>query len=384
MNNITDHIFIIFGTYAANTLGQIRSLGEKGIFPTAVLVNKNSFRIDKSRYLKEVYDVDNIYDGLNFIIKKYGNEAHKPFLYTDNDEIIGLLNRRYNELNNLFYFWNAGKDGRLNKYLNKKEQLLLAEKCGFNIPKTEIVKVGDFPQTLTYPIFTKAIDSLSKWWKGQSFICNDKDDLKNAFQLIKDVPQIVLQEYIDKQNEIPYEGISINGGEEIKVLVKSVNYRFTKDSFGIYRHLEPFNNPELETKVKKFIQHIGYSGPFEIEFIIDKQGIPYFLETNFRITQYNSAYTMFGVNFPFIYAISILRGQLALEEIKYNSIRPFNVMSEFEDFRLSCLHGNVTLWQWFKDVKGTRCFQYYDKSDKAPFYYTILAKATEMIRKLFE
>ena len=47
MNNITDHIFIIFGTYAANTLGQIRSLGEKGIFPTAVLVNKNSFRIDK-------------------------------------------------------------------------------------------------------------------------------------------------------------------------------------------------------------------------------------------------------------------------------------------------------------------------------------------------
>lgn len=384
MNNISNHIFIIFGTYAANTLGQIRSLGEKGIFPIAVLVNKNSFRIDKSKYLTKVYDVDNINDGLSLIINKFGNEVYKPFIYTDNDEIMGLLDRRYNELNNHFYFWNAGKEGQLNKYLNKKEQLHLAEKCGFNIPKTEIVKVGEFPQTLTYPIFTKAVDSLNKWWKGQSFICNKKEDLRDAFLLIKDVPQIILQEYIDKQNEVPYEGISINGGEEIKMLVESVNYRFTKDSFGIYRHLEPFNNPELETKIKKYIQHIGYSGPFEIEFIIDKQGKPYFLETNFRITQYNSAYTMFGVNFPFLYAISVLRGQLALEEIKYTTIRPFNVMSEFEDFRLSCLHGNITLWQWLKDVMDTKCFQYYDKSDKAPFYYTIMSKATEKIRKLFQ
>ena len=184
MNNITDHIFIIFGTYAANTLGQIRSLGEKGIYPIAVLVNKSSFRIDKSKYLTKVYDVNNINDGLNLIIKKYGNEVHKPFLYTDNDEIMGLLDRRYNELNNLFFFWNAGKEGRLNKYLNKKNQLILAEECGFNIPKTEIVKVGEFPQTLTYPIFTKAIDSLSKWWKGQSFICNNIEELKDVFQLI--------------------------------------------------------------------------------------------------------------------------------------------------------------------------------------------------------
>ena len=379
--DINIHTFILLANYSANTLGQIRSLGERGIKPIAVLINKNSFRIDKSKYLSNVHNVNSIEEGLEFIINKYGNETIKPFLYTDRDDVVGLLDRRYDEIKDKFYFWNAGSQGKLNKFLNKEEQIKLAQACGFNVPKTEVVAVGEFPKTLTYPIFTKAVDSLNKWWKGQAFICENEQELRTVYKLIKDVPQIILQEYIDKQNEVPYEGISIQGGKELKMLVKSVNYRFTKDSFGIYRHLEPFNDPELETKVKKYIQHIGYSGPFEIEFIIDKNGIPYFLETNFRITQYNSAYTMFGVNFPYLYAKSILDGMQALGEIRYSNERPFNVMSEFEDFRLSCLHGNVSLWQWIKDVQSTKCFQYYDKHDKAPFYWTIFSKIVAVFRK---
>jgi D-aspartate ligase len=379
--DINKHKFILLASYTANTLGQIRSLGEKGINPIAVLMHKNTFRIDKSKYISELYNVKEINEGLNLIIDKFGHEPNKPFLYTDRDDVVGLLDRRYDEIKEKFYFWNAGSQGRLNKFLNKEEQIKLAQACGFNVPKTEVVAVGEFPKTLTYPIFTKAVDSLSKWWKGQAFICENEQELRNAYTLIKDVPQIILQEYIDKQNEVPYEGISINGGKELKMLIKSVNYRFTKDSFGIYRHIEPFYDKELEEKIKRFISQINYTGVFEIEFIIDKKGIPYFLETNFRITQYNSAYTMFGVNFPYLYAKSILEGMQALGDISYSNERPFNVMSEFEDFRLSCLHGNVSLWQWIKDVQNTKCFQYYDKHDKAPFYWTIFSKIAAVFSK---
>ena len=180
---------------------------------------------------------------------------------------------------------------------------------------------------------------------------------------------------------MPYEGISINGGKEVKMLIKSVNYRFTKDSFGIYRHLEPFNDDELEKKIKKFIQTINYSGVFEIEFIIDQQGDPFFLETNFRITQYNSAYSIFGVNFPYIYAKSTLNDKLSLEEICFSNKRPFNVMSEFEDFRISCLHGNVSLSQWLKDLIHTDAYLFYNKKDKTPFYWTILSKLINVLKK---
>ena len=90
---------------------------------------------------------------------------------------------------------------------------------------------------------------------------------------------------------------------------------------------------------------------------------------------------MFGVNFPYLYAKSILEGMQALGDISYSNERPFNVMSEFEDFRLSCLHGNVSLWQWIKDVQSTKCFQYYDKHDKAPFYWTIFSKIAAVFSK---
>ena len=73
--NIQDHKFILLASYTGNTLGQIRSLGEKGIKPIAVLVHKNTFRIDKSKYIGKLYNVKSIDEGLDLIIEKYGNDA---------------------------------------------------------------------------------------------------------------------------------------------------------------------------------------------------------------------------------------------------------------------------------------------------------------------
>ena len=64
---IKDHKFIILGSYSANVLGQIRGLGEKGIMPIGVLVHKNTYRIDKSKYLSKVFSVNTIEEGLDLI-----------------------------------------------------------------------------------------------------------------------------------------------------------------------------------------------------------------------------------------------------------------------------------------------------------------------------
>ena len=103
--NIQEHKFILLASYTGNTLGQIRSLGEKGIKPIAVLVHKNTFRIDKSKYIGKLYDVKDIEEGLDLIIEKFGNEAVKPFLFTDRDDVMGLIDRRYNELIDKLYLW---------------------------------------------------------------------------------------------------------------------------------------------------------------------------------------------------------------------------------------------------------------------------------------
>jgi len=371
--NIKDHKFIILASYSSNALGQIRSLGEKGIYIIAILTHKSTYRIDKSKYISELYHCNTFNDGLNFILDKYGKELQKPFIYTDCEEVVGLLDKRFDEFNDKFYFWNGGEEGRLTQFINKENQIKLAEECGMRIPKSEVVKVGDMPKELTYPIFTKSIDSLSIYWKGNEFICNNEEDLKTAYSKM-DVEYILLQEFIVKQEETPIEGISINNGQDVLLTVKSVNYRLTKESHGIFRHIVPFEDNELAEKIKKFVNEIHYNGIFGIEFIIDKKGVAYFLEINLRVTQYNSAYSMFGANLPYIYALSVIKGEIAYNEINYSHKRPFNVMSEFEDFKISCIHGDVSLHQWINDVRRTDCFQYYDVHDKKPFYYTVLAK----------
>lgn len=379
---LNKHKFIILASYSSNALGQIRSLGWKGILPIVVLAHPSTYRIDKSKYIAELYHCKDFNEGLDFILNKFGNEQYKPFLFADCEEVIGLLDKRYYEFYNKFYFWNGGEQGRITHFINKENQIRLAESCGMKVPKSEVVRVGEMPKTLSFPIFTKSVDSLSIFWKGNEFICNNEEELKAAYAKM-DVEQILLQEFIIKQEETPIEGISINNGQDVLLTVKSVNYRMTKESHGIYRHVEPFIDTELAEKIKKFVKAIHYNGIFGIEFIINKEGIPYFLEINLRITQYNSAYAMFGANLPYIYAQSVLSGKIAEEDnIRYTTKRPFIVMSEFEDLKFSCLHGNVSLWQWLMDVKRTDCFQYYDKNDNRPFYFTLYSKLILAIKKI--
>jgi D-aspartate ligase len=376
--NIQEHKFILLASYTGNTLGQIRSLGEKGIKPITVLVHKNTFRIDKSKYIGKLYNVKSIDEGIDLIIEKFGNEPNKPFLFTDRDDVMGLIDRRYNELISKFNIWNAGQQGRLSKYLNKGEQIKLAERCGFKVPKTEMVKLGDMPHSLRYPIFTKATDSLNEWWKGCASICKNEKELKDFCKKLE-VDNLIIQEYIDKKDETPIEGISINGGKDILLFGLTKNYRMTADSFGTFRRIEPFNDKSIEDSIRRFIQQINYTGAFEIELIIDKEGNAYFLEANFRIAQQNYGYTAFGANIPYIYALSVLKGEIAKEEIHYTNKSPFRMMYEFEDFRLSVLGKKISLWHWLKDIKQTDVFLFYNKKDKTPFYYTLWEKTRKII-----
>ena len=380
--DINNHLFILLASGSTNTLGQIRSLGWKGIKPIVVLAHEDAKWIEKSKYIAKCFFVDSFNQGLDFIIKRFGNETNKPFLYTDCDEVVGLFDQRYDELIDKFYFWNAGGNGKLIHYMNKSNQVRLAEVCGMRAPKSEVVKVGQLPMEVSYPIYVKAIDSLSLNWKDNAFICNNQEELQNAYGKMT-VDTLLLQEFIVKQNEVPIEGISINGGEEILLTVKSINYRFTKESHGIFRQVVPFEDEELGAKIKRFVRSIHYSGVFGIEFLIDKSGEYYFLEINLRITQFNSAYAMFGVNLPYVYAKSVLKGSIASEEIQYTNKRPFNVMWEVADFKNSCLKGNVSLKQWIRDVKNTDCFQVYDKHDKKPFFYSLLSLSWLVIKRAF-
>ena len=137
--------------------------------------------------------------------------------------------------------------------MNKEEINKAAEKCGIRIPKSEVLNKGEFPKNVPYPVITKSIMSIVGGWKQDVFVCYTEEELKEAYTKIKsDV--VLVEEYIDKQNELCIDGISLNGGDEVFMPFK-VNYlRFTNKAYGNYMTVSLFDDMVLEKKIKKLFE----------------------------------------------------------------------------------------------------------------------------------
>lgn len=378
--NISKHKFIILGSDHSNTLGQIRCLGEMGIRPIVIITEKRPYIINKSKYIGEYHIVDTIYDGPKYVLEHYSNEEYPPFIYTDRDDIMCAIDDYYDELKGKFIFWNAGQKGRIRQLINKEVQMALAKECGLNVIPTEHVKRGEMPKKLQYPIFTKATNSLNPYWKANAFICNSAEELKTAYSRMG-IEEVLLQKYIRKKDEMPIEGISIDGGREVKLLVKKSSLRFADNSFGIYSKLSIFQDDDLENKVINFMRKARYTGIFEIEFIIDEGGIAYFMEVNFRNTMFNHACADYGFNILYLFAISALSNHIDLNDITPLNNKEHTVMYEFDDLKLSVIQGKLPLWRWIKEFISTNSFLYIDKHDMAPFWSLLRHKITDKLSK---
>lgn len=375
--NIYKHKFIILGSDHSNTLGQIRCLGEKGIRPIVIITEKKPYIITKSKYLGECHIVDNIYEGPRFLLDHYSNEEYLPFIYTDRDDIMCAIDDYYDELKGHFIFWNAGGKGRIRQLVNKEKQMEIAIECGLKVIPSELVKRGELPKKLKFPLFTKANNSLNPYWKANAFICRNEKELREAYSCMG-IENVLIQHFIDKKDETPIEGISIDGGREVKLLVRKRSMRFAKNGFGVYSEMLPFCDDNLEQKVTDFMRKVCYTGIFEIEFIIDKSNEIFFLEVNFRNTMFNHACSDYGANLLWLFAKWSLSNHIDTSDFKLKQKRHI-VMYEFEDLKDSVVHGSVSFLRWLKDFYHVQSFLYIDRHDMRPFLSIVRNKIMKYV-----
>ena len=366
------HLHIVFSGDHYNPLGVVRSLGEEGVKPIAILVCKGKpHLINKSKYLGKLHLVKTVEEGYDVLMSKYANEERKPFIYTCSDDIESFVDQHYIALVSHFFFFNAGEQGRITRTMEKKEMIRMAVECGIDIPKTEVVKVGELPKSLRYPILTKAVISTMANWKSNVHICHNEEELKDAYKTIKG-EEIILQEYIEKKNELCLDGVSVNGGEELYLPIQSEYIRFNPSSYGNYIYFQKYKEAELLPKIQAMFRKTGYSGIFSMEFLRDKDDNFYFLEINFRNSTWSYAHTHVGVNLPVIWAKSTLTGHLDVSDVKIMK-DTFTAIQEFTDFKDSVLGRKVSLWQWIKEFRSCDCPFYYNEEDNAPLW-SILRK----------
>lgn len=363
---LKEHKFIVFALDHYNPLGMIRTLGEQGINPIFIAVKH---RVDlgvKSKYVSKVHKVQSVEEGYELLLSEYGNEKIKPFLLTSDDRTTGYLDERYDELKDRFIFFNAGKNNRIAKYMDKDKILQLAKKHGLKVLETRVLNKGEIPNDLEYPIITKSISPNVGGWKSDVHICRNSDELELAYNKISS-PLVLVQKYIEKKNEFCLDGFSANKGKDFYVGIASTYKYVIPGYYSPYMDVFNFRNDAMRESLHEMIKEIGFEGVFSIEFLIDKDDNYWFCEINFRNSTWSYASTVAGMPLAYLWAVTMLDGKMPDNAEK---IIPegFTAMVEPVDYGKRMELGISSKEEWLKDFKETNCGFYYCKDDIEPFF----------------
>lgn len=368
--------YIVLGGDNLNTLGIIRSLGEVDISPIVILYSEGHIKlVPHSKYVKHLFWVNSIEEGLS-LMYNYTSEAQRAVVFITDDNTENYFDLHFDDLIKDFYFYNAGVAGRITNLMDKKVICDLAEECGFTVPTGEVVFRGELPHVVHYPVITKTLNPYSPGWKRDVGIYHSVEELAEGYKgMISE--KILLQEYVQKSSEMQIRGISYDDGKIVLIPYYSIVERCTDTSFGGYYHYHQLNDENLKEKVCRLLSSIRYNGIFAIDFLVDTQNVPVFLEVNFRSGAYDYADTFGGVNHPYIWSQLVLGNPIT----SYNLLPRFSAIDEFSDFITSVLIHKVSFFNWLKELFCADCHFYYNAKDPVPFFLFILSKVLRRIKK---
>lgn len=372
-------LYIVFGGEHYNPLGLIRSLGEEGIKPIAI-IKKAQFRLaSKSKYISKLYLVDTVEEGYQILIKEYNNEKLKPVIFTSDDQITSFLDERCDELKDHFIFNNAKyENGRITKFMNKENINKLAIKHGLKVAKSWNVNIGEIPKDIKYPVVTKAICSTYDNWKKDSIICHNEKELKEAYKKIGN-KKVLLQEFINKKNELCLDGYSINKGEKVFYAIASNYINIIENAFSNYMTVKNTYDKEIEDKLSEMFKEIGFEGIFSVEFLIDQNDDLYFLEINFRNSTWSYASTKAGMNLPILWSNAMLNDKVF--DKSYQKFEEFKAMVEFVDYNDRVKTGEISKKEWFKQLKECKCLYFWNIHDVKPVLSKLMNALKNKIKR---
>lgn len=368
-NTFNGHLCIVFALEHYNPLNMIRALGERGINPVYISVKRRYEVATKSKYISELHRVNSVEEGYKFLMDKYGKikdqSGKKPYILFSDDKSIGYFDLHYDEWKDKFISYNAGGNGRINKFMDKYEIQQCAKRHGFNVLDSYVISKNDkLPANLWYPIITKDISPNSGSWKSDVYICNNESELRSAIEKIES-PKILIQHFVDKQNEMALEGYTINKGSQMHIITELSWKYLIQGYYSPYHDVKMFDNREMEIKLQNMFKEIGFDGIFEVEFLIDKDGTFYFMETNFRASAWNPTCNVAGMPLPYLWIKGMENGYIDPQDKK--QFAPFTSMSEIIDYGKRVEGGICSIGEWLMDFKEAKCTYIYNENDIEPW-----------------
>ncbi len=371
------HLHIVLCGDNINAVSILRSLGEVGLRPTVIMVDEGHVPlVSKCRYVGKLIQTKSFDESLQQLLILADPQC-PPFVYTSDDNHQSLIDLHYDELKQGFYFFNAGEAGRVTHFMDKNNICLAAKECGFTIAESEVLKPGQLPQHIHYPVITKTLNPYEDGWKRDVGIYHDPESLAKAYtQMVSKT--LLVQEYIVKKNELSMQGFSIDAGRIVYLPFKRQYFRFTDSAYGSYCYYKTYQDDDLYNKIVALLRMIRFSGNFEIEFLEKQDGSLVFLEINFRHALSNYASTIGGINLPYEWAkATLLHSVDGLHPTKDY----FTAINEFKDFNTFVKSGKIGLLPWLKDLVTADSYYLWNKHDPKPLFSFYLGKLTRKRRK---
>lgn len=111
---------LVIGGNHHNTLGVIRSLGEKGIGPDVVIIDhaKHPY-IGKSKYIQHLYVLNDISKLIPFMLEYNDDAANRPVVIACSDAVSSELDTNRGKLQAKYMLPGCKEEGRVTHYMNK-------------------------------------------------------------------------------------------------------------------------------------------------------------------------------------------------------------------------------------------------------------------------
>lgn len=367
-----DNKVIVFGCNHQNMLGLVRSLGEKGIRPYCVLLNQQDGMVFQSKYPIECHWVASPQDGYDYIITHF-KETPKPILISSDDVTESLFDLHASELWEHFIVPASEVDGKLTRLMEKQEIGNLATKYGLRVPQMAILSKSDtIPNNLSYPVFTKSVKSIDGS-KKEECKCDNLDELSSVLNECRS-GHLLVQQYIDKVDEIDFIGYSANGNIYIPYVQHQL--RFSEHAYGGYVSVVKAESDELMVKIKQMLKDIDFQGLFSVEFLVDRGGVWYFTEVNFRHDGHDYLANA-GINLPWLYCCAVTGSNEELTpQVKESS---FIGMNETVDFAQFVKTRKIPFLKWFWQFITADTHILWNWRDLGPVKFMLKSRAKKFL-----
>ena len=356
--------------------GVVRSLVRYGI-PVIGLCNQRRM----PEYRTKLCDQKVYFNGESDLREKLGQTVsgltHKPVLYVTTDSYVNFIieNRQFIDENFLIHL---PSNEVLKLLLDKTAFTEYARQHNILIPRThnlfnpeDLVHIAE---TLSFPVILKPFVRTSAWREAKlskAYYLDTKDELKKLYDRINSIEsRLMVQEWIPGgDSNVYYCLVYFNDQSDCLASFTGYKIRQWPVGTGTACSTAPLEDPFVTERTIEILQQLKYCGFGSIEFKLhDLNGKYYLIEpTVGRVEQIGYVATINGVNLPLSCYNALTDAAIKEEPPPGKNIHYIDEPADLASTLVHLRKRMMTLREYFKSLKGSKGYRYYNKGDLRVF-----------------